>query len=67
MEYNTVIIHSYTYAMKAKQALQKCNIEVKMQKMTASDGCAYALTFYGNASMSVFAELRRLRIPYRLA
>ncbi len=67
MARETMIVGSVTYALKAKKALEKLGIRVRVVKGTpneSSKGCLYGIEYDIRHEMTVIAEMRRLDIPF---
>jgi hypothetical protein len=68
MKYDIITIPTVTLALKAKKALAKQGIEVrvvKLSEITRNNGCAYGIEFNAFNAFSVISVLKEADIPYK--
>ena len=67
MAHETIIVGSITYALKAKKALERLGIRVRVVKSSPSEssrGCQYGIEYDIRFEMTVIAEMHRLGIAF---
>ena len=67
MTHETIIVGSVTYALKAKKALERLGVRVRVVKGTPSEnshGCQYGIEYDIRFEMTVISEMHRLGIDF---
>lgn len=67
MAHERMIVGSVTYALKAKKALERLGIRVRVVKGTPTvnaKGCLYGIEYDIRHEMTVISEMRRLGIAF---